>query len=426
MEAAHKIAKILRAQPDTIEQMDEKMSQITGKEKVLDNLVADNDKFVEEAIWAMELKNPPTAESIYDGLIKKLKSNDETIYDLFRRPTGTSREGLATLCNIAYELAAPPESWFLKKEKAIEILQKAPPPNIMAAFGYKTVDEMLAKEDLLEVFSALRFVESMEWMHSTFDKVYRSITPKDFEPRKIELSVLNEKWLNVAEKFVKKKYHNLSHLKELGVIFVIPLKITTPGEIMRLFSLILHYLHEVTFYSKLFEHYADREDFSDKLISLLRGDVGDTPMMGANKMNWLIIQRYLAKDNENDHRLFVPHINPEAVHWRRAEEDISRLSKRFGSTGLGFWEHLDWVGDFFTSRQDGEALVSFDLVDNVMALIQEKDMIKYLYHHQEALWNKIFTSYFDTEKLDRFLIDNFEKGFVTLDVKPHKHDGSAE
>jgi hypothetical protein len=421
MDAIHKLASMLRTTPDIIAQMDEKMSVISHKKNVLNDLVSLNDKLVDDAIWALELKHPPTAESVHESLITKLKASDAVVFNLFKQPTGTSREGLSTVCNIAYELANPPEGWFLKRAKAVEILEKSKPPNIMKALGYATVKEMLEKESLFEVFAALRFVESTEWMHSIFDSIYRTITPLDFEQRKIELEVLNEKWLTIAEKFVKKKYHNISHLKELGVIFVIPLKIDTPGETMRLFSLILHYLHEVSFYSKLFEFYADRNDFSDRLVSLLRGDVLEAPMMGATKMHWLIIQRYLAKDNEKDHRLFVPHVNPEAVHWRRAEEDINRLSKRFGSTELGFWASLDWVGDHFTSRQDGQALVSLDLVDNVMALIKEKEMIKYLYHQQEALWNKIFTSYFDEETMDKYLIQYFDKGYFTFEVAKGSH-----
>jgi len=54
--------------------------------------------------------------------------------------------------------------------------------------------------------------------------------------------------------------------------------------------------------------------------------------------------------------------------------------------------------------------VSFNLVDTVMSLVKEKEMVKYLYHHQEALWNKIFTAYFDFETLERYASENLLKG----------------
>lgn len=292
-------------------------------------------------------------------------------------------------------------------------MRKNPPPNIIKALKYKDVEELLKKEDLVEIFAALRFVETNEWMHKTFDETYKNLIADDFEKRDIELRVLSGKWLKVAEKFVGKKYHNISHLKELGIIFVIPLKINSAGETLRLFSLILHYLHEINFYSKLFESHAKEADFGERLISLLKGEVlEDSTTKGG--LEWLIIQRYLAKDNENDPRLFVPHINPEALHWKKAEQGISHLGKRFKDIDIEMWLDVDWVGGFFKARDGKEKLISFDLVDNIMALVQKEEKIKYLYHHQEALWNHIFEEYMGVENLEKLMIENFNKGIINL------------
>ncbi|MFZ5559811.1 MAG: hypothetical protein ACOZAL_03385, partial [Patescibacteria group bacterium] len=256
---------------------------------------------------------------------------------------------------------------------------------------------------------ALRFVESNDWMHKTFDETYKNLNPSDFEKRDIELRVLSGKWLKIAEKFIGKKYHNLSHLKELGVIFVIPLKIDSPGETLRLFSLIIHYLHELDFYSKLFEEATKERGFGSRLISLLKGENPDISIFDRDRMNWLIIQQYLAKDNENDPRLFIPHINPEALHWKKAEQNISYLGKRFADIDIEMWLDVDWVGGFFK-----EELVSFDLVDNVMSLVQKEERIKYLYHHQEALWNHVFEEYLGAENLEKSMVENFDRGFISL------------
>jgi len=50
----------------------------------------------------------------------------------------------------------------------------------------------------------------------------------------------------------------------------------------------------------------------------------------------------------------------------------------------------------------------------VMSLVKEKERIKYLYHHQEALWNEIFVRYFSREKLEEVLRQNLIKGVVRL------------
>lgn len=407
------IAKILRAKPEAISEMDKKMTAITGKTGVLDKIVAENERQINKTLGILKCRDY-RAERVRRALITSLQEDDRALYKLFKRPSGTTTTGLKTLFNFALELANIDQLFILKKEKAKEILRENPPPNILKALKHKDIDELLKKEDLTEVFSALRFVETGEWMHKTFDETYKKLTPQDFEKRDVKLIALSGKWLKIAEKFIKKKYHNVSHLKELGVIFVIPLKIDTPGETLRVFSMILHYLYETKFYSDLFEKYAREENFGEKIISMLKGNNPQIESFKDSDMNWLIIQQYLAKDNENEPRLFIPHINPEAVHWKKTEKDIARLGERFENINLETWLDVDWVGGFFKNRSKKEELVSFDLIDNWMSLVNKKEYIKYLYHHQEALWNHIFEEYMGAENLEKLMIENFDKGIINL------------
>ncbi len=420
------LAKILRTKSEVILEMEKKMSEITGKEDVIDNLIKENEHRISRTLSLLGCHDYK-AESVFRALITKLQEDDRALYELFKRPSGTTTQGLRTLFNFALELADIKELFVLKKEKAEEFLRKNPPPNIIKALKYKDIDELFKKEDLIDIFSALRFIETNEWMHRAFDGFYPTLTPDYFEKREVELRALPVKWLRIAEKFVKKKYHNISHLKELGVIFVIPLKIDTPGETLRMFSLILHYLHELAFYSHLFEKAAkstpssDRANFGKSLISLLKGENPEGAIPTKKGINWLIIQQYLAKDNKNDPRLFIPHVNPEALHWQKAEQDISHLGKRFDNIDIEMWLDVDWVGGYFKKKSEirnpkseTEELISFDLVDNVMALVQKEERIKYLYHHQEALWNKVFEEYMGFENLEKLMVKNFNKGYISI------------
>jgi hypothetical protein len=407
------IAKILRAKPETISEMDKKMTEISGKNGVLDKIVAENERQVNKALEILKCRDY-RAERVRRALITSLQEDDRALFKLFKRPSGTTTTGLKTLFNFALELADISQLFVLKNEKAEEIIRKNPPPNILKALKYKDAEELLKKEDLAEVFSALRFVETGEWMHKTFDETYKKLTPQDFEKRDVKLIALSGKWLKIAEKFIRKKYHNVSHLKELGVIFVIPLKIDTPGETLRVFSMILHYLHETKFYSDLIEKYAKEDRFGEKIISMLKGS---NPQIVPDRdlgMNWLIIQQYLAKNDENEPRLFIPHTNPEAVHWKKTEKDMARLGERFENIKLENWLDVDWVGGFFKNKSKKEELVSFDMIDNWMSLVNKEQFNKYLYHHQEALWNHIFEEYMGAANLEKMMIENFDKGIINL------------
>jgi hypothetical protein len=180
--------------------------------------------------------------------------------------------------------------------------------------------------------------------------------------------------------------------------------------------LILHYYYEVKFYSDVFRQYADDNDFAQKLITILKGDLGGK-IDDSAFCQWLIIQQYLAKDNENDARLFIPHVNPEAIHWRKAENDLANFGKWIEGIeeDFSFWENLSWVGNYFENEKGERELISFDLVDNVMSLVKEKERIKYLYHQQEALWNEIFARYYSYEELERMIKENLIKGVINLE-----------
>ena len=415
-ESIQKIAKILRTNPDTLNALVGAMERITSKKGVLEDILIENETNIKKALGILGI-TPRSAEEIARAFEDLLESNDRLLFYILGKPNLSRSLQAKTLIEKAHEaVGGEMKGLFLKKEKAREFLTKTPPPAIMRGFGYNTVRELLENERLEEVFAALRFIETRDWMNKIFVQNYNTLTPQDFEERPIEVFLLQEKWLLLAQKFLEKKYHNVSHLKELGVIFIIPIILETPGETLRLFSLVLHYLYEVPFYARLISDYTKHpENFSSKFISLIRGDVGEASSQFADSLaRWLIVQRYLAKDDEDDLRLFLPHVNPEAIHWRKAQLALARFGAKNPGLALGMFTELDYAGDFFPSQKVGELLVSFDLVDNVMSLIKRESMIKYLYHHQEALWNRIFTGFMGEERMEELILENLDKGYIEL------------
>lgn len=417
-DAYKNISRILRISPQDLVDIDRKMSEVTGQKGVIIDIDKENQLMVDRTLVELGLTRSTTAEDVYETLIHKLMEVDERLYNFLDKPDLLNMSvACGKLCEVVTATFKPPRGLFIKREKVIGLLEKHRPDNLLKYFECNTVAELVEKEGFASVVASLRFAQDTEWMHSFFDSAYSDLTRDDFEDREVEIKVLDEKWLRIAEKFLKKKYHNVSHLKEYGVIFVIPLKIDTPGETLRLFTLLMHYLHEVPFYSGLFRRYFLDADFTDKFKSLLRGDVPSGPMIDGGKVTWRIIQRYIAKDNENDPRLFEPHINPEAEHWFRAEQDLVRLARMLGKDqdvlNINFWTGLDFIGDFFKSKNGTEVLVSFDLIDLIMSLV-ERARVKYLYHHEEALWNKVFVEYVGRERMNELTEANIIDGFIVL------------
>ncbi|MBU6142274.1 hypothetical protein KGO95_04175 [Patescibacteria group bacterium] len=421
MEKADKIASILRTDKHVLDLLEKDLELKYSKVGVLNSIVEENDAIVRDRLDFLGLGRNVGVYDVYDALISKVEADDLKIFEALGKPDINVPADTQRVLDLARAITPKKKGFFLKLDVAKRFLYNEPPRLVMSALGYDTVEAMLAKEDLLEVYSALRFLESMDWLNKVFFKQYEALTADDFEERDITPRVLNPKWVKAAESFTKHKKHNVSHLKELGVIFVIPVSLKYSGEVLRLVSLLAHYFNEINFYSDIFRSLSTTGNgFAQGLISLLRGDVIDhrlpQMMREVNRSNFLIVQRYLAKDDENDWRLFEPHVNPEALHWENAEKGIVQIPEVLNQVkdGLHFWKNLGWVGEYFKDDVGRDTLVSFNIVDTVMSLVKEKEMVKYLYHHQEALWNKIYISYFSEEDMLAKIKKNILRGWFEV------------
>lgn len=410
-----KLAKILDVKEFILADLDREMGKITGKRGVLDKVAEENEEIIEKVMRKLNNDNHSAAH-VREILRKAIFSHEKQFLSFLKNEEGSTEFEKAA--NLSRKIAKIGKGFFLKKEFAKEILRKSQPQNLLKYLGYKDVEELLKKEDVTEAFSALRFVESNEWMHKTFEDAYSDFTSDDFEERDIEIKVLGSQWFDIAKKFVAKKHHNVSHLKEFGVIFLNPIKVDIPGKFLRDFALLLHYFHEIEFYSKMFRKYAKEDDFALHLKSLLRGDVKEVSNIKRKKdiVPWLIVQRYLWKEDPKDPRLKIVRMNPEAVHWARGERDLAEFGKRNDQIDLELWGNMDWVGNFFKD-EDKEKFVSFDLEDNAMGLVSFMGGKEeyFSYHQKEAMWTKIFSEYVGgEEEMEKLVIENFDKGIIEI------------
>jgi len=414
MESYEKIAKILRADKDTLKIAGNQLEKLAGKFEVFDLIWQENIATIDLKLSQLGLHEDASAKRVYNALIKKINNDNNKLSSAIGVNSCNTKKDCKKVCGAIHSvLESKRKGFFLKKDTFIEILHKTPPKRLIAALDYQNITEMVYAEDWREIASALRFFEGTEWINSNLLEHYKKLTPDDFEEREIQLVAISDKWKKLAGKFGEKKRHNISHLKELGIIFIVPMPSDLQGELIRTVALVCHYINEIFFYSDLFKKASkNKSEFVETLVSLISGYVVDDRSKIKNG-DWLIVQRYLAKDDENDWRLFEPHVNPEAIHWEKAEAMIDRIGGYYGINDMSFWRDLNWVGDYFQTDVGIDALVSFNLIDTSMSLVKKKEMVKYLYHHQESLWNKIFSSYLGTDRMEEIIKENIVKGYIS-------------
>ena len=412
-----KLAQLLRM-PDKkpLAEVFEKMEKMTGKKNVAEKLVEENRQVVEQKLSKLGISaDKADAQYVDSEILKKTEEADTSFFEFLGKPDYASPSGYEKMISLVQEIKPGEErGTFLKEDKLRSFLFLNPPRNIIKSLGYKDVKELLEKENIFHVFAGLRFAESEHWLNDSFLRPYHDLRPDDFEEREIKINILPQKWAEIGEKFVGKKLHNISHLKEAGVIFIVPTKRESfPGQSLETFTLLLHYSYEVDFYSRLFQKCFTLPDFGTRLVEFLAAKVSAVPLPKEGNF-WRIIPRYLAKLNDSDPRLFESHINPEPLHWYKAERDIDEFVQKNPQIKLSFWRgDDDFAGEVFPAGKRGEDLISFDLIDSIISL-GHGGMSKYLYHQQEALWNRIFIEFMGLEKMEEIMVEHLEKGYVEL------------
>lgn len=385
----------------------QQLEQASGNTGVDTKLIGDILAKAHESMRALGLDHQDTTgPELYHALIARVQQHDEHLAKSIGAAPDTTVEELLPLMKKRVEQAdMPRDCWVLRKSVARNMLRQMPPPNIMQRLGYRSVDSMLKQENLAEIYGALRFAETPEWLNA-FDETYKKLTPSDFETRQIEIVIMpRERWGDIAEHFIQKKRHNITHLKELGVILMLPVKADKlPGITLWATSLLFHYTNEIRLYSAFFKLQQVKKNFGQILVDTLIADPDLGPIMAGQHVHWRVIQRYFGKLETEDHpEIFEPHVQPEDLHWRKAEAEIAKIDPE-----LAFWKDRDYVGLMF-----GDRPVVFNMMDVAAAYCNQtpyEDRV--IYHFRESLWNEIFMRYMGQKNLEQQVLKQLDNSMI--------------
>ena len=223
------------------------LEQVSGRTGADTKLIGDITRMAHESMRTMGL-NPAasTGEEVYRALLARVESDITRLVRIIGADESRS-EDVQYLVPLMIEAANKVKFnrtvFVLKHEKAKDLLRQMPPKQLMAKLGYDDVEKMLEGEDFDELYPALRFSEGPEWLNE-YDELFKTVTPADYEERDLRIVQMNhEKYVDLAEHFVQKKLHNVTHTKEMGIIVVVPMHARKMrGLALKTLPLLLHYI----------------------------------------------------------------------------------------------------------------------------------------------------------------------------------------
>lgn len=409
------IGRFLQAKEPLFDHALHQLEEQTGKKGIDVKLAAELAETAAGRMKQLGLAPDCPGPELYDALIKQVAAHDE---HLARAIGGTDPSDLGEMIPLIVKAAEaaplPKDGWFLKVEKARDMLAAHPPVSVMERLGYHLVSQMLEHEDIYELFLSLRFAEDAAWLNE-FDALYHTLSADDFEPRRIRVvPFARSKWGDIAEHFITKKRHNITHSKEMGAIAIMPMtEDRMTGITLKIMPLLFHYFNEIRLYSSFFKLNATKHNFGQIVADTLIADPAHIKLNDQAHIHWRVIQRYFGKLTGEVHpELFEPHVQPEDLHWRRAEEVLYEIDPE-----LAFWRGLDFVAVL-----RGNDAITFNLMDislgysNAIAYPE-----RYLYHFRESLWNEVFARYLGEQVLEEQLLQKLDNAVIKPEVLKVSH-----
>ena len=360
-----------------------------------------------------------TGRELYHGLQGLVKVHDEFLMNALGGEDPENTSDLLHRCVFAINnLEIPKQCWALKHSVAKRLLKDNPPRKVMKQLGYRSIDSMLKRENIEELYVALYFLESQSWLER-FIKSYKKLKPSDFEIRSIsvlEFSIKN--WGQAVTDYVYQNRHNVIALKDMGIIGVLPLPTDQlRGICITMLPLLLHYINEIRVYSSYFKLHQVKPNFDHIVIDTLLHDAKPVAALADQPLHWRVIQRFYGRAGKRSMpQIFEPHIQPEDIEWRQAEEIMYQIEP-----ALKFWESIDYVGALY----DGYT-VSFNMIDNVLSYCNDLP-----YGHQasshlrDSLWDELFVRYIQQDQTEEQVLSQLDNEAPDSQVLHSRQGGLA-
>lgn len=410
------LSDLLDAEEPIFTQAIKQLEEVSGRHGADAKLIGDITAMAHENLRALGL-NPAasTGEEVYRALLGRVESDIKRLVQIIGAEVSRADEVkylVPFMVEAANKVPFNRKVFVLKHDKAKDLLRQMPPKQLMKKLGYDSIEKLFENEDFDEIYTALRFSEGPEWLNE-YDELFKEVTPQDYEERDIRIIQMDhDKYVDLAAHFVQKKLHNVTHTKEMGTIVVVPMHVRKMrGLVLKTLPLLLHYLNEIKLYSTFFKLKSAQPNFGATVVETLIADPGTGSQMAGKRIHWRVIQRYLGKHKEDsiDPVAFEPHVQPEDLHWRRAEDLLFHIDPE-----LEFWKDRDYVA----LNYDGFP-VAFNLFDVSFAYSNKEPYAgRYAYHFRESLWNEIFVRYMGFKNLADQVLAQLDNDMIAPEKLP--------
>lgn len=140
-----------------------------------------------------------TGEELYHALLVKFEA-DSNLFDVnFGAKTLDFDAKVAKALYLVAKSLELPRQWALKSTIAKNVLRQHPPKRVMKQLRYRSVESMLKRENISEIFLGAQYLEPASWL-KIHSRLISRLEQTAFELRPLKLQTLSYgRWANTAD-----------------------------------------------------------------------------------------------------------------------------------------------------------------------------------------------------------------------------------
>lgn len=405
------LSDLLGAREPAFTQHINRLEHESGHPSIDLRLSSDIAKRVRQKIRELGLDpSDTTGRELYFSLQALVKKHDEYLAkSIGVTNSGNAQEVINKVVAAVPDLQIPKGCWAIKHSSAKRLLSQMPPKRVMKHLRYRSVDSMLKRSNIDEVFAAIYFAESVSWQERFFSG-YRKLGSADFENRKISVIEVESKvWGDAAKKFMSHSHHNIIRVNELGVIAILPLPVDKmPGLTITLLPLVVYHINKIRSISSYLKLHQVKPTFNSQFVRAVSGSLRDAATLYGRPLSWETIHKHFGRNNPQvTPEVFAPHIQPEDLLWKHAEDVLFRLEP-----ALKFWEGLDYVAAPFKKMP-----VPLSLLDNAVSFCNQLDYGEHsTYFFKESLRRELSMRYLQQQQLEDHITRQFDSDIDDAEI----------
>jgi hypothetical protein len=400
------LAGLIGAQETVVAEVIAKLEQMTGYHSEDIHLVAEIEAANRRYLTDLSLDPADTrGRELYYALTCRYCIDNKHLEDVLDvKPSDSVDKRLKAVIDFSAHAKLPRDVWVLKRTVAKELLRSHPPRKLMKLLCYRSVDSMLKRGNIAQMYALLPQVESQRWLN-VFWKMHAELTPNQFESRQAEIVIMPI--ANGCRLMAKGKA--LSAVGQLGVVALWPNSAAMRMGTLGLSAWVLQTISNLRINNTYLKLQQFQPNFGDLLVKTWR--LGAVPAVYFDNFTvpWRSLQAYYGKNPASQHPSALgPHIQVEDLYHQSTAHAIANLF------AAGQW----WANAEPLAINYKSGPVSMNLLDVVTNYGADLSYRKRKFTvFQAALTDELLHRYLSNQSVENYLLALLEESTATEELK---------